>query len=159
MKLVWHIIQKDLARHRLPYALWIALLLGKLVLLAFGFSDRAADPEWFEQYAIGDGVLSVPAIEAATGVRRTRIELLVKVLGVDGAVERTPSGYCVTGRPWSYDHEKYAGIVAARRAEAELMRAYAMSRECLEVILRRALDDPVEPGERCGRCSACRGRR
>jgi ATP-dependent DNA helicase RecQ len=105
----------------------------------------------------GDGVLSVPAIEAATGVRRTRIELLVKVLGVDGAVERTPSGYCVTGRPWSYDHEKYAGIVAARRAEAELMRAYAMSRECLEVILRRALDDPVEPGERCGRCSACTG--
>jgi len=104
-----------------------------------------------------DGVLSVPAIETATGVRRTRVELLVKVLGVDGAVERTTSGYAATGRPWSYDHEKYDGIVAARRAEAELMRSYALGRDCLEVILRRALDDPTTPGERCGRCSVCTG--
>lgn len=59
MKLTWHIIQKDFARHRLPYGLWLALLLGKLVLLALGFSDRAADSDWLEQYTIGDAVLSV----------------------------------------------------------------------------------------------------
>jgi ATP-dependent DNA helicase RecQ len=104
-----------------------------------------------------DGVLSVPALETATGVRRSKVELLVKVLAVDGAVERVEGGFRSTGVPWTYDHEKYAGIVAARRAEAELMRSYAMGRDCLEAILRRSLDDPVEPGERCGRCSVCTG--
>jgi ATP-dependent DNA helicase RecQ len=105
----------------------------------------------------GGAPVSVPELEAATGVRRSRVELLVKVLAVDGAVDRTVDGWVATGREWSYDHAKYAQLVAARRAEAELMRTYAQGGGCLDVILRRALDDPTAEGERCGRCSVCTG--
>lgn len=104
-----------------------------------------------------DGVMTGPQIETATGIRRGRLELLLKILAVDGAVTRAESGWYATGRPWWYDSAKYAGIVAARRAEADLMREYARGHDCLEVLLRRALDDPVAPGERCGRCSVCTG--
>ena len=128
--------------------------------------------EWFATSSIPDpdqaravvdvleaegSAMSVPAIEAATGVRRTRVELLVKTLAVDGAVDRTEAGWVATGRPWAYDHERYAGLLAARRAEADLMRDYAAGRRCLDTILRTALDDEVAPGARCGRCSVCTG--
>lgn len=103
------------------------------------------------------GSVSVPALEAATGVRRGRVELLVKVLAVDGAVERTTDGWAATGAPWAYDHDKYAALRAARRGEAELMRSYAHGAGCLEGFLRRALDDEVVDGYRCGRCSVCTG--
>jgi ATP-dependent DNA helicase RecQ len=104
-----------------------------------------------------DGVMTQPQIETATGIRRGRLELLLKILAVDGAVTRAESGWYASGRPWSYDSAKYAAIVAARRAEADLMREYARGHDCLEVLLRRALDDPVAVGERCGRCSVCTG--
>ena len=100
------------------------------------------------------GALSIPALEAATGIRRGRLELLVKVLAVEGAVERTVEGWQATGRPWTYDHERYSALLAAREHEADLMRAYARSQRCLEGVLREALDDPAS-GD-CGRCSACR---
>ncbi len=103
------------------------------------------------------GPLSVPALESATGVRRGRLELLLKVLAVDGATERTADGWVGTGRPWAYDHDRYAALRASRRAEAELMRAYAHGAGCLEGFLRRALDDDVPDDYRCGRCSVCTG--
>jgi ATP-dependent DNA helicase RecQ len=60
-----------------------------------------------------------------------------------------------TGRGWTYDEDKYAALLAARRAEADLMRAYAAGERCLMTVLTDALDDPhVEP---CGRCSVCTG--
>jgi len=102
------------------------------------------------------GGLSVPAIEADTGLRRGRLEALLKILRVDGAVERTGTGWTATGVPWQYDAAKYAALIAGRRAEAELMRAYAAGSRCLMSILTEALDDPVVAP--CGRCSVCTGR-
>jgi ATP-dependent DNA helicase RecQ len=99
--------------------------------------------------------MSVPAIEAETGVRRGRLEALLKTLAVDGAVERVGNGWRSTGAPWAYDAEKYRRIVAARRAEADLMRTYAAGSRCLMEVLTEALDDPA--AGRCGRCSACTG--
>ncbi len=109
--------------------------------------------------ALGDAgaAMTVPALEASTGVRRGRLELLVKVLAVDGAVERTTQGWQATGESWTYDHERYAALRAARREEADLMRSYASGAGCLEAFLRRALDDDVAPDYRCGRCSVCTG--
>lgn len=98
---------------------------------------------------------SVAALEAATGVRRGRIELLLKQLAVDHVVERTPDGWVGTGEPWFYDAEHYAGIVAVREREASIMRDYIAGRACLMELLRRSLDDP-EAGP-CGRCSVCLG--
>jgi ATP-dependent DNA helicase RecQ len=99
--------------------------------------------------------MSVPAIEAETGVRRGRLEALLKTLAVDGAVQRVGSGWRSTGTEWVYDSDKYRRIVAARRAEADLMRTYAAGTRCLMQVLTEALDDPA--AGRCGRCSVCTG--
>ena len=44
--------------------------------------------------------VSVPAIEAETGLRRGRLDALLKTLRVDGAVDRVGSGWVGTGQPW-----------------------------------------------------------
>ncbi len=59
MKLVWHIVAKDLRRHQLPYGLWLCLLLAKQAVLVLAFSDWSVDAEWFEHLQTGDMVLSV----------------------------------------------------------------------------------------------------
>ncbi len=105
--------------------------------------------------AAGGGGMTLPAIEAETGLRRGRLEALLKTLRVDGAVDRVGPGWVGTGRPWRYDAEKYDRIVAARRAEAGLMRAYAAGSRCLMQVLTEALDDPAAGA--CGRCSVCTG--
>ncbi len=98
---------------------------------------------------------SVQAIEAATGIRRGRLEGLLKLLAVDEAVERRQGGWVATGRPWYFDAQKWAALRRVRAAEAGLMRAYAHGEGCLMEFLQRALDDP-EP-RACGRCSVCTG--
>ncbi|MGP0109119.1 MAG: DEAD/DEAH box helicase [Acidimicrobiales bacterium] len=99
--------------------------------------------------------MSVVALESATGVRRGRLESLLKIVAVEGAVERVSGGWISTGEPYVYDQAKWAEIHAARAAEADLMRSYAGGRGCLMEFLQRALDDP-DPGP-CGRCSVCTG--
>ncbi|AZG46081.1 RecQ family ATP-dependent DNA helicase [Gordonia insulae] len=102
-----------------------------------------------------DGPMSVPQLESSTGFRRGRVELMLKQLAVDGATERGPDGWESTGRPWTYDQEHYDGVLAVRRREADIMRAYVSGRECLMQLLTSSLDDPA--AEPCGRCSVCRG--
>jgi ATP-dependent DNA helicase RecQ len=99
--------------------------------------------------------LSVAAIEAQSGVRRGRVELMLKQLAVDGVVDRVEGGWLGSGREWSYDAEHYDGVVAVRRREADIMRAYVRGERCLMELLQESLDDPA--AEPCGRCSVCRG--
>lgn len=102
-----------------------------------------------------DEPVSVAAVEAQSGVRRGRVELMLKQLAVDGVVERVEGGWTATGKPWEYDAEHYDGIVAVRRREADIMRAYTRGERCLMQLLQESLDDPT--AEPCGRCSVCRG--
>jgi ATP-dependent DNA helicase RecQ len=102
----------------------------------------------------GEG-LSTPAVERETGLRRGRLEALLKILRVDGVVDRADGGWVATGAEWRYDADKYDRLVAARRAEADLMRAYAAGERCLMQVLTEALDDPAAAP--CGRCSVCTG--
>ena len=98
-----------------------------------------------------------PALEQATGARRGRIEALLRVLAVDGAVD--PRRRAAGRRPDSRGRStraKYATLRAGRDAEAELMRAYARKQRCLMMLLQEALDDP-DPTP-CGRCGVCTGR-
>lgn len=97
----------------------------------------------------------VPAVSLQTGIAEGRLEFLLKVLAVEGAVERTSAGWVGTGQTWHYDRPRYDSLLAARDHEAGLMRAYARSSRCLDGVLREALDDPVEAP--CGRCSSCTG--
>jgi ATP-dependent DNA helicase RecQ len=89
-----------------------------------------------------DGPMTVPALESASGLRRGRLEALLKTLRVDGAVDRQDDGWVATGVPWRYDGDKYDGVIAARRREHALMRDYALGERCLMQILTEALDDP-----------------
>src|SRR5690606_3626156 len=72
-----------------------------------------------------DRPLSTPALESRVDLRRTRLELMLKVLDVDGAVRRVKGGWTATGQEWAYDRERYARVAAAREAEAAAMRSYA----------------------------------
>lgn len=99
---------------------------------------------------------SVVALEAGTGIRRGRVELLLKQLAVDDVVRREVDGWVATGREWRYDAAHYEGILAGRRREAAIMTDYLDGRACLMELLARSLDDP-EAGP-CGRCGVCTGR-
>ena len=47
--------------------------------------------------------MSTAALETVADVRRTRLELLLKVLDVEGAVRRVSGGWSSTGAGWTYD--------------------------------------------------------
>ncbi|GIJ44602.1 ATP-dependent DNA helicase RecQ [Virgisporangium aliadipatigenens] len=103
-----------------------------------------------------DRPLSTPALEAKVDLRRGRLELMLKVLDVDGAVRRVRGGWTATGAPWRHDAERYERIAAARTAEQAAMREYPQETvDCRMAFLRRCLDDPGAVA--CGRCDACAG--
>lgn len=99
---------------------------------------------------------SLPAIETATGIRRGRLETVLKILAVDDAVGRLGSGWVSTGKGWYYDEAKWSALRRVRAEEADLMRRYAHGEGCLMQFLQQALDDP-DP-QPCGQCSVCDGR-
>ncbi|MEO5900140.1 MAG: RecQ family ATP-dependent DNA helicase, partial [Ilumatobacteraceae bacterium] len=116
------------------------------------------DPKLAEQILglLADGPASLPNLEQITGARRGRIEALLRVLSVDGAVIRSGQGWHSTGQPWTFDAQKYATLRTARDAEAAMMRTYARKEACLMQQLQHALDDP--DAAPCGRCGFCTGR-
>ena len=103
----------------------------------------------------GGAPQSLPSIETATGIRRGRLETLLKILAVDDVVIRDGSGWREGERPWVYDEAKWSALRQVRSAEADLMRRYAHGEGCLMQFLQQALDDP-DPHP-CGRCSVCTG--
>jgi len=102
--------------------------------------------------------LSTAALETRVDLRRSRLETMLKVLDVDGAVRRVKGGWEGTGRPWAYDAERYARVAAARATEQQAMLDYQSTAECRMLFLRRQLDDPYAT-EPCGRCDNCAGAR
>ncbi|MBF0697580.1 DEAD/DEAH box helicase, partial [Actinomyces bowdenii] len=165
------------------------------VVLLPGAEDRAIW-EWFGSQAFPgreevDGVLaaleerrrqeagpvSTALLETTTSLRRSRLELMLKVLDVDGAVERVRGGWQSTGRPWVYDAQRYERLAAARAEEQRAMLAYealggpdpddgdgetgsgaAAPQACRMAFLRAVLNDPeMEAGWRCGACDLCGG--
>src|SRR5690606_5768413 len=102
-----------------------------------------------------DRPTSTPALEALVDIRRTPLELLLKVLDVDGAVRRVQGGWVSTGEPWTYDAERYSRIAAERVAEQQHMIDYETTTSCRMEFLQRTLDD--ETAAPCGRCDNCAG--
>ena len=99
--------------------------------------------------------LSVPVLETSVSAKRSQLELLLKVLAVDGAVEKVGGGWRATGRDWAYDAQRYARVAEARRAEERLMLDYETTQTCRMEFLARTLDDPTAAP--CGRCDTCAG--
>jgi ATP-dependent DNA helicase RecQ len=126
------------------------------------FASLAFPPEelvrrTLDVLARASGPMSLPALEPLVELRRSRLETMLKVLDVDGAVRRVKGGWIATGEPWSYDTERYAWVARQRAAEQEAMRAYASTTHCRMEFLRRQLDD--EEARPCGRCDNCAGAR
>ena len=117
--------------------------------------DRERAERVLAALAAASTPLSTAALEAVVDIRRTPLELLLKVLDVDGAVDRVQGGWTATGEPWTYDEERYAHIVAERVAEQQHMIDYEQTDACRMEFLQRALDD--DTATPCGRCDNCAG--
>ncbi|MCX4389341.1 DEAD/DEAH box helicase [Micromonospora peucetia] len=102
-----------------------------------------------------DRPLSTQALEPIVDLRRARLELMLKVLDVDGAVRRVRGGWLATGEPWTYDEARLRRVAEARTAEQQAMREYARTPDCRLRYLRECLDDAGATG--CGRCDRCAG--
>lgn len=99
--------------------------------------------------------MSTAALETRVDLSRTRLETMLKVLDVDGAVDRVRGGWSATGRDWAYDQARYDRVAAARLEEQAAMLAYVDTAGCRMRFLREQLDDP-DAGD-CGRCDNCGG--
>jgi ATP-dependent DNA helicase RecQ len=124
---------------------------------AFPDRDRVTAVLGELEAAGGDGRTTrelMPAVNLGMG----RIEAMLKILDVEGAVARAGSRWkFVPGADWSYDAERYAAVTALRRAEQRAMAAFGTDGRCLMRVLQEQLDDPSP--EDCGRCSVCAGAR
>ena len=106
----------------------------------------------------GEDGLSLPALSSVVNLGRGRIEAMLKVLDVEGAVTRAGSRWLRRpGAEWVYDADRYAQVTALRRREQAAMAAFGADGRCLMRALQEELDDP-EPRD-CGRCAVCAGPR
>lgn len=94
---------------------------------------------------------SIGLLERRVNLRRSRIEHILKLLEVDGAVARERGRYFRTLNPWQPDTDRIEKVTARRRDEVALLRAYMTHDGCLMAYLTRALDDPAPSP--CGRCA------
>src|SRR3954471_16705255 len=99
--------------------------------------------------------MSTATLETRVELNRTRLETMLKVLDVDGAVRRVRGGWEATGQPWVYDEERYRRVAEAREREQQAMLDYLDTAGCRMRFLREQLDDPE--AKDCGRCDNCGG--
>ena len=139
------------------------------VVLLRGGEDRRIQDFFIEQsFPARERVQAVLAeLDAAGGQGRTtrelmavvnlgmgRLEAMLKILDVEGAVVRDGTRWVLAGdSDWTYDAERYARVTALRRDEQAAMARYGADGRCLMRTLQEQLDDR-EPRD-CGRCAAC----
>ncbi len=107
-----------------------------------------------ELEAAGEQGRSTRELMAAVNLGMGRIESMLKILDVEGAVRREDARWqLIADAEWAYDEERYAQVTAVRRAEQEAMAAFGADGRCLMRVLQEQLDDPHVRD--CGRCSIC----
>jgi ATP-dependent DNA helicase RecQ len=117
------------------------------------FPPRAHVEAVLDQLRSAEAALSLRDIEREVNIRHGRLEAMMKVLEVEGAVVREDQRWSAAGAPWEYDEERVRNVTATRRAEQAAMERYADGRQCLMQFLRAELDDPGAAP--CGRCAVC----
>ncbi|WP_210651062.1 ATP-dependent DNA helicase RecQ [Nocardioides sp. SYSU D00065] len=122
---------------------------------SLGFPREEQVRETLAALAESDRPMSTATLETRVELGRNRLESMLKVLDVDGAVQRVQGGWVATGRPWAYDAERYARVAEAREREQQAMLGYLRTTECRMRYLREQLDDPDAAD--CGRCDNCGG--
>ncbi len=97
--------------------------------------------------------MSIPRLEVAVNMGRSRLSTLLSILDVQGAVRRVKGGYVRTNEPWAYNGELAERLRQLRADEAEQMRAFSAHEGCRLRYLRDLLDDAE--ADDCGRCDRC----
>jgi ATP-dependent DNA helicase RecQ len=97
--------------------------------------------------------ITTVAIEREVNLRRSRLENMLKILEVEGVVERSGRKWRRTAMAWEYPEERVGAVIAARRTEQHRMQEYLEHVGCLMEFLRGDLDDPNAAP--CGRCARC----
>jgi ATP-dependent DNA helicase RecQ len=104
--------------------------------------------------AAGDAGRSTQELLGVVNIGRGRLEAMLKILDVEGALRREGSRWVhVQDSGWSYDAERYERVTALRREEQRAMASFGTDGRCLMRVLQSELDDP-EPRD-CGRCAVC----
>jgi ATP-dependent DNA helicase RecQ len=99
---------------------------------------------------------TTPELMSVVNLGRGRLEAMLKVLDVEGAVARNGTTWeLVPDSGWAYDGERYANVTALRRHEQAAMARFGADGRCLMRTLQEELDDPA-PAD-CGICSVCAG--
>ena len=102
----------------------------------------------------GDAGRSTQELLGVVNIGRGRLEAMLKILDVEGALRRDGSRWVsAEASDWSYDGERYARVTALRREEQRAMEQFGADGRCLMRVLQEELDDP-EPQD-CGRCAVC----
>ncbi|MCJ7780122.1 MAG: RecQ family ATP-dependent DNA helicase [Acidimicrobiia bacterium] len=146
---------------------------GRAVDRAFGIAMTGGEDrdiqDWFidqafptaeETGAVLDALrnadgLTLTGLEGLVNTRRKRIEAMLKILEVEGAVYREGTNWFRSATPWEYPTDRIDSVTAHRRTEQAAMEEYATTDACLMQLLRRELDDP--DASPCGRCANCVG--
>ena len=92
---------------------------------------------------------------AEFNVQPKQLAGLLKILEVEGAVERDGSRWLRTLSPWVFDRRRVSTVTAQRRTEQRQMLDYINSSRCRMQLLRACLDDH-DPSP-CGICDNCTG--
>ena len=136
------------------------------VVLLRGAEDRRIQDFFIEQafppQELVERVLeALPAttneLMGAVNLGKGRLEAMLKVLDVEGAVAKHGTRWERVPSDWAYDAERYANVTQLRRREQAAMAAFGSDGRCLMRALQEELDDP-SPSD-CGVCSVCAGPR
>jgi len=92
---------------------------------------------------------------AEVNLRPGQLDLLLKALEVEGAVERDGGRWLRALSPWAFDHDRSASVTQLRRTEQQQMLDYINTDQCRMLLLNGYLDD--NSGEPCGICDNCTG--
>ncbi|MFI4992064.1 MAG: RecQ family ATP-dependent DNA helicase [Solirubrobacterales bacterium] len=107
-----------------------------------------------ELEAAGEQGRTTRELMAVVNLGMGRIEAMLKILDVEGAVRRDGTRWqAIPGADWTYDEGRYARVTALRREEQQAMAAFGADGRCLMRTLQEELDDP--DAQDCGRCSVC----
>ncbi|WP_091673495.1 RecQ family ATP-dependent DNA helicase [Amycolatopsis marina] len=124
---------------------------------SLAFPEEQRVTEVLDTLSAAQRPLSTAAIEPTVELSRSRLEMVLKVLDVDGAVRRVRGGWEATGQDWQYDERRYERVRQARAQEQRAMLGYIATEGCRMEFLLRQLDDPHAAP--CGRCDNCTGNR
>lgn len=120
---------------------------------AFPSAERVAEVRQVLADA-GEAGATTREVQARVNLGLNRLESMLKVLDVEGAVWRSRGRWGhVEGSDWAYDEARYLHVTTLRRAEQDAMAAFGTDGRCLMRTLQEQLDDPDAAD--CGRCAAC----